>query len=68
MKIVDICMYLFEYKFEVVFESVLMWFDCCMYILVEVICDDGIVGWGECFGLVCLNVVIVDVYKFWLIG
>ena len=68
MKIADIRTHLLEHKLEVAFESASMRFDRRMHILVEVICDDGTVGWGECLGPARPNAAIVDAYKPWLIG
>lgn len=68
MKIADIRTHLLEHKLEVAFESASMRFDRRMHILVEVICDDGTVGWGECLGPARPNAAVVDAYKPWLIG
>ena len=68
MKIADIRTHLLEYKLDVAFESASMRFDRRLHILVEVICDDGTVGWGECLGPARPNAAIVEAYKPWLIG
>jgi D-galactarolactone cycloisomerase len=68
MKIADIRTHLLEHKLEVAFESASMRFDRRMHILVEVICDDGTVGWGECLGPARPNAAVVEAYKPWLIG
>lgn len=68
MKIADIRTHLLEHKLDVAFESASMRFDRRMHILVEVICDDGTVGWGECLGPARPNAAVVEAYKPWLIG
>lgn len=68
MKIADIRTHLLDHKLEVAFESASMRFDRRMHILVEVICDDGTVGWGECLGPARPNAAVVEAYKPWLIG
>ncbi len=36
--------------------------------LVEIICENGITGWGECFGPARLNAAIVAAYRPYLVG
>jgi len=68
MKIADIRTHLLEHRLEVAFESASMRFDRRAHVLVEVICDDGTVGWGECLGPARPNAAVVAAYKPWLIG
>lgn len=68
MKIVDIKTHLLEHRLDVAFESASMRFDRRAHILVEVICDDGTIGWGECLGPARPNAAVVEAYKPWLIG
>ena len=68
MKIVDVKTHLLEHRLEVPFQSASMRFDRRAHILVEVICDDGTVGWGECLGPPRPNAAVVAAYKPWLIG
>ena len=68
MKIVDIRTHLLEHKLETAFESASMRFDRRSHVLVEIICDDGTVGWGECLGPARANATVVASYRPWLIG
>ncbi len=68
MKIIDIRTHLLEHRLAVAFESASMRFDRRAHVLVEVICDDGTIGWGECLGPARPNAAIVAAYKPWLIG
>ncbi|SMX30258.1 Putative isomerase YitF [Pelagimonas phthalicica] len=68
MKIADIRTHLLEHQLETAFESASMRFDKRSHVLVEVICDDGTIGWGECLGPARPNAAVVDAYKGFLIG
>lgn len=50
------------------YESATMRFDRRAHLLVEVICDDGTTGWGECLGPARPNAAMVRAYAEWLIG
>ncbi|WP_281244642.1 mandelate racemase/muconate lactonizing enzyme family protein [Thioclava dalianensis] len=45
-----------------------MRFDRRLHLLVEVICDDGTVGWGECLGPPLPNAAVVEAYRDLLLG
>ena len=45
-----------------------MRFDKRSHVLVEIECDDGTVGWGECLGPAAPNAAVVEAYKPWLVG
>jgi len=68
MKIADIRTHLLEHKLDTAFESASMRFDKRVHVLVEIICDDGTTGWGECLGPAIPNAAIVQTYRQWLIG
>lgn len=68
MKIALVRTHLLEYKLETAFESASMRFDKRSHVLVEVICDDGTTGWGECLGPARANAAVVETYANWLIG
>ncbi|SPF80950.1 mandelate racemase/muconate lactonizing enzyme family protein [Pseudoprimorskyibacter insulae] len=68
MKVVDIRTHLLEHRLDTAFESASMRFDRRAHVLVEVICDDGTVGWGECLGPAKPNAAIVEAYKGFIIG
>lgn len=68
MKIAAVRTHLLEHRLEVPFESASMRFDRRAHVLVEVECDDGTVGWGECLGPARPNAAVVRTYADWLIG
>ena len=68
MKVVAVNTHILDYQLETAFESASMHFSRRQHCLVEVICDDGTVGWGECLGPAKPNAAIVDVYAQSLIG
>ena len=68
MKIVAVHTHLLEHRLEVAFESASMRFDKRLHVLVEIVCDDGTTGWGECLGPAPANAAIVKMYAQWLIG
>ncbi len=68
MKIAAVRTYLLDHKLDTPFESASMRFDRRTHVLVEVITDDGISGWGECLGPAKANATIVETYSQWLIG
>jgi D-galactarolactone cycloisomerase len=45
-----------------------MHFSRRQHCLVEIVCDDGTIGWGECLGPAKPNAAIVEVYAQALIG
>lgn len=68
MKIAAIRTHLLDYKLPTAFESASMRFDRRQHCLVEIICEDGTVGWGECLGPAGPNAAVVKAYAKWLIG
>ncbi|NDV49595.1 MULTISPECIES: mandelate racemase/muconate lactonizing enzyme family protein [unclassified Salipiger] len=68
MKITEIRTHLLEHRLETAFESASMRFDRRVHLLVEVVCDDGTTGWGECLGPAGPNRAMVEAYTPWLIG
>lgn len=68
MKIAEVRTHLLEHKLDVAFESASMRFDRRAHILVEIVCDDGTTGWGECLGPARPNAAVVQAYSNWLIG
>ncbi|KEP68991.1 mandelate racemase [Thioclava dalianensis] len=68
MKIADIRTHFLEHRLETAFESASMRFDRRLHLLVEVICDDGTVGWGECLGPPLPNAAVVEAYRDLLLG
>jgi D-galactarolactone cycloisomerase len=68
MKIVAVRTHLLEYRLGVAFESASMRFDRRAHVLVEIECDDGTIGWGECLGPARPNAAVVAAYEPWLLG
>ncbi|MGU3401124.1 mandelate racemase/muconate lactonizing enzyme family protein [Brucellaceae bacterium D45D] len=68
MKISHVFTHLLEHRLETAFESASMRFDRRSHVLVEVVCDDGTTGWGECLGPARANAAIIATYTQWLIG
>lgn len=68
MKIASIRTHLLEHRLETPFESASMRFDRRSHVLVEVICEDGTTGWGECLGPARANAAVVETYAPWLVG
>lgn len=68
MKIAEIRTHLLEHTLDTAFESASMRFTKRQHVLVEIICDDGTVGWGECLGPARPNAAVVEAYAPHLIG
>ena len=68
MKVVAVNTHILDYQLETAFESASMHFSRRQHCLVEVICDDGTIGWGECLGPAKPNAAIVQAYAQSLIG
>ncbi|PYE90486.1 mandelate racemase/muconate lactonizing enzyme family protein [Phyllobacterium leguminum] len=68
MKISAVRTHLLEYRLQVPFESASMRFDRRAHVLVEIECDNGLTGWGECLGPARANAAVVASYTPWLIG
>ncbi|MEI4474244.1 mandelate racemase/muconate lactonizing enzyme family protein [Frigidibacter sp. MR17.24] len=68
MKIAAVRTHLLDHRLETAFESASMRFDRRSHVLVEIECDDGTVGWGECLGPARANAAVVATYAQWLVG
>ncbi|EHJ93392.1 mandelate racemase/muconate lactonizing enzyme family protein [Vreelandella boliviensis] len=68
MKVVAVNTHILDYQLETAFESASMHFSRRQHCLVEIVCDDGTIGWGECLGPAKPNAAIVEVYAQSLIG
>ncbi|MCP1169676.1 mandelate racemase/muconate lactonizing enzyme family protein [Limimaricola litoreus] len=68
MKIAEIRTYMLEHRLDTPFESASMRFDRRQHMLVEVICEDGTTGWGECLGPAGPNAAMIAAYAGWLRG
>lgn len=68
MKIAAVHTHLLDHRLDVPFESASMRFDRRTHLLVEIVCDDGTTGWGECLGPARPNAAVVAAYANWLVG
>ncbi|MGF1551918.1 MAG: mandelate racemase/muconate lactonizing enzyme family protein [Paracoccaceae bacterium] len=68
MRIAEVRTHLLEHRLDTAFESASTRFDRRAHVLVEVVCDDGAVGWGECLGPARPNAAVVAAYAPALIG
>ena len=60
--------HILDHKLETAFESASTSFDHRQHLLVEIECECGTVGWGECLGPALINAAIVDQMRGRLIG
>jgi D-galactarolactone cycloisomerase len=68
MKIAAVHTHILEHVLDAPFESASMRFDKRSHVLVEIVCDDGTIGWGECLGPARPNAAVVAAYAERLIG
>lgn len=68
MKVEAVHTHILDYRLDTTFESASMHFARRQHCLVEVVCDEGTIGWGECLGPAKLNAAVVDAYAAALIG
>lgn len=68
MKIASVQTHILDHKLATAFESASMRFDRRQHLLVEIVCDDGTTGWGECLGPALPNAAVVKAYAHHLIG
>jgi len=61
-KIEAVRTHILEHRLDTAFESASARFDARQHLLVEVICEDGTTGWGECLGPVGPNAAMVAAY------
>lgn len=68
MKIASVHAHILDHRLDQAFESASMCFERRQHCLVEIVCDDGTVGWGECLGPARANATIVGIYAGTLVG
>jgi D-galactarolactone cycloisomerase len=68
MKVDAVYTHILDYELDTTFESASMHFSRRQHCLVEVVCDDGTIGWGECLGPARPNAAVVKAYAAALIG
>jgi D-galactarolactone cycloisomerase len=68
MRIADVKTHVLEAKLSEPFAWSFNSTDVRGACLVEIVCEDGTVGWGECFGPAALNASIVAAFRSHLVG
>ncbi|QGG80476.1 mandelate racemase/muconate lactonizing enzyme family protein [Litorivicinus lipolyticus] len=68
MKITRVDTYVLDHRLEQAFESASARFDRRQHMLVEIECDNGLIGWGECLGPTGPNAAMVAAYAPLLLG
>lgn len=68
MQIIEINTHLLYHELEKPFQSSFSTFKARFHCLVEVICDNGIVGWGECLGPADINAAVVKSMSSLIVG
>jgi D-galactarolactone cycloisomerase len=68
MRIAEVRSHVLDHPLERAFESASMRFTRRRHLLVEIVCDDGTAGWGECLGPALPNAAVVAEYANHLIG
>ena len=68
MRIEAVRTYVLDHRLDRAFESASMRFDRRRHCLVEIVCEDGASGWGECLGPALPNAAVVKAYAPALVG
>lgn len=68
MKITKIRTHVLEARLSEPFAYSRAWYDTRMAMIVEIETDEGITGWGECYGPAWLTAAAVKVMTPWLVG
>ncbi len=68
MKIAAIRTHVLEAKLSQPFAYSRAWYDTRTAMLVEIETDDGLIGWGECYGPARITAAVVETIASWLVG
>lgn len=68
MRISEVKTHLLNHDLDQPFQSSFSTFQSRAHCLVEIICKDGTIGWGECLGPSALNAAVVGVMRNFLIS
>jgi len=68
MRIEAVRTHILDHRLDQPFESASMRFNRRQHCLVEIICENGTVGWGECLGPAAPNAAVVKAYASALVG
>jgi D-galactarolactone cycloisomerase len=68
LKITDVRAHVLEAKLSQPFSYSRAWYASRTSMIVEITTDEGLVGWGECYGPARINAAVVEAMKSLLIG
>jgi D-galactarolactone cycloisomerase len=68
MKIVDVRAHVLEAKLSQPFSYARAWYASRTALIVEIVTDEGLVGWGECYGPARINAAVVEAMRPLLVG
>ncbi|MEA2757940.1 MAG: D-galactarolactone cycloisomerase [Methylobacteriaceae bacterium] len=68
MKIIDVRAHVLEAPLSEAFSYSRSWYSARTSLIVQIVTDSGLVGWGECYGPARINAVVVDSMKPLLLG
>jgi D-galactarolactone cycloisomerase len=68
MKITRVRTHVLEAALSQPFAYSRAWYDTRTAMIVEIETDDGLTGWGECYGPARINAAVVDNIAPWLVG
>jgi len=68
MKITDVRAHVLEAKLSQPFSYSRAWYASRTALIVEIVTDQGLVGWGECYGPARINAAVVEAMRPLLVG
>lgn len=68
MKITDVRVHALEAKLSQPFSYARAWYAKRTALIVEIVTDEGLVGWGECYGPALINAAAVEAMRHLLLG
>jgi D-galactarolactone cycloisomerase len=68
MQIIDVRAHILEAPLSEAFSYSRAWYSTRTSLIVEILTDAGLVGWGECYGPARINAAVVDSMKPLLVG
>jgi D-galactarolactone cycloisomerase len=68
MQIIDVRAHILEAPLSEAFSYSRAWYSTRTSLIVEIVTDAGLVGWGECYGPARINAAVVDSMKPLLVG
>jgi D-galactarolactone cycloisomerase len=68
MKIADVHAHVLEASLSQAFAYSRAWYTKRTALIVEIVTDDGLVGWGECYGPARINAAVVEQMRPFLVG